>query len=204
MIEQEDDMHRSMRFFVMVMTALVMAAGVAGAGVAPGEKAPGFTLKDHQGREVSLTELAGKVVVLEWVNPECPFVKRHDEQGTMKTLAAAYADRGVVWLTVNSTHFMDQAANAAYVEKQGRKTPVLVDAEGTVGKLYGAQTTPHMFVIDQKGIVVYAGAIDDDPRGGKGEAAVNHVAVALDSLLAGKSVEVAETKPYGCSVKYKS
>ncbi len=195
-------MKRSTVCLAMLSVAL-LATSVAVAGVAPGDKAPAFTLTDHEGREVSLADYAGKVVVLEWTNPDCPFVQRHDKQGTMKSLAAAYAEKGVVWLTVNSTHYMDREANAAYAKRLDLKVPVLVDADGTVGKLYGAVTTPHMYIVDQKGIVVYNGAIDDDPRGAKGEAVVNHVEVALDSLLAGTSVEVAQTKPYGCTVKYK-
>ncbi|MEE4273661.1 MAG: thioredoxin family protein [Thermoanaerobaculales bacterium] len=188
------------------MICLLAGAGVAvaGPGVDPGDAAPGFTLADSAGNKVSLADYKGKVVVLEWTNPDCPFVKRHNTEGTMKKLEASFAERGVVWLTINSTHYMDAAANAAYVKKEGISWPVLVDQDGTVGHAYGAATTPQMIIIDAKGVVVYDGAIDDDPRGNKAvKDRINYVAGALDELLAGKAVSTPETKPYGCSVKYK-
>jgi peroxiredoxin len=188
---------------VLVMTAAValpVAAGAAGAGV--GDQAPDFTLADQNGDQVKLSAIQG-VRVLEWVNPDCPFVQRHYTAGTMKSLAAAYSGRGVTWLTINSTNYMDRAANQQFHDANALPQPILVDQDGTVGKLYGAQTTPHMFVIDASGRIVYAGAIDDDPRGAKGAGAVNYVSAALDELLAGRPVTTTATKPYGCSVKYK-
>ena len=181
---------------------LLLATSVAwsgGAGV--GEMAPDVTLQDLDGNEVTLSKIDG-VRVLEWVNPDCPFVKRHYQAGTMKGMAATYATRGVTWLTINSTHYMDREANREFVKAYGLTQTILMDPSGAVGHTYGAATTPHMFVIDGSGTIVYAGAIDDDPRGTKGDEATNYVEAALDETLAGKPVTTAETKPYGCSVKY--
>jgi peroxiredoxin len=182
----------------MVAVPAVTMAG--GAGV--GDPAPDFTLPDQNGDRVQLSAIEG-VRVLEWLNPDCPFVQRHYEAGTMKTLAAAYGDKGVTWLTINSTNYMDRAANRKFHESQGLPQSILVDQDGAVGHLYGAVTTPHMYVIDGEGTIVYKGAIDDDPRGSKGAGATNYVSAALDEVLVGTSVTTAETKPYGCTVKYK-
>jgi peroxiredoxin len=188
--------------FLTATLAVASLAAAAGAGV--GDPAPGFTLSDHAGNEVSLSDFEGKIVVLEWLNPDCPFVVRHYKEGTMKGLEAAYDDKGVVWLTVNSTNYMDAEANAVFAKKEGMDWKILVDQDGTVGHAYGAQTTPHMYIIDAKGRIVYAGAIDDDPRGDKAASErTNYVAKALDEVLAGTAVSTPETKPYGCSVKYK-
>jgi len=184
---------------MVVALALVPAAWAGGAGV--GDAAPDFTLVDQNGNQITLSEIAG-IRVLEWVNPDCPFVQRHYKAGTMKRLAADYAGKGVTWLTINSTNYMDAEANRKFAEAHGLSQHILVDQSGKVGHLYGAATTPHLFVIDSNGRIVYAGAIDDDPRGSEGGAATNYVAAALDEVLAGKPVTVAETKPYGCSVKY--
>ena len=190
----------------MTLMTIIAVAGfaAAGPGVDVGDKAPAFTLKDSAGKAVSLSDYKGKVMVLEWVNPDCPFVKRHYEAQTMNKLAADYSDKGVVWLTVNSTNYMDQQANAEFAKAKSVDWPILVDQDGTVGHAYGAATTPHMFVIDSNGSIVYEGAIDDDPRGNKeASARTNYVAKALDQVLDGKAVSTPETKPYGCSVKYK-
>jgi peroxiredoxin len=175
----------------------------AGEGVTVGDQAPGFTLSDTDGNQVSLSDYSGKVVVLEWLNPDCPFVQRHYKAGTMKNLATKYGAQGVVWLTINSTKYMDAAANAKFRSANDLPYPILVDQAGQVGHLYGAMTTPHMYVIDGGGRLVYIGAIDDDPRGNKDGPVTNYVAAALDEVVAGKAVATAETKPYGCSVKYK-
>jgi peroxiredoxin len=189
---------------VLIAVAVMVAVpAMAGEGVSVGDTAPGFTLTDTVGNEVSLSDYAGKIVVLEWLNPDCPFVKRHYKAGTMKNLATQNAGEGVVWLTINSTHYMDAEANAKFKADNELPYTILVDQSGKVGHLYGAVTTPHMYIIDGDGTLVYIGAIDDDPRGNKGEAAVNYVALALDEVVAGKAVTTAETKPYGCSVKYK-
>jgi peroxiredoxin len=184
---------------------VLLAFGTAGAAIAApqlGAPAPNFTAKDQEGREVSLAALRGKVVVLEWTNPDCPFVQRHYQAKTMASLADRFRDRDVVWLAVNSTHHMDPAKDRAWRSEQGFTYAILDDRAGTIGSAYGAKTTPNMFVIDRSGTLVYQGAIDDDAAGAKGTAARNYVAEALDDVLAGTPVRVAETKPYGCSVKY--
>jgi peroxiredoxin len=188
---------------IVIVALAATSVVLAGEGVSVGDKAPDFTLPDTAGNEVSLSDFEGKVVVLEWLNPDCPFVQRHYKAGTMKTLASKYGGEGVVWLTINSTNYMDAVANAKFKADNNLPYTILVDQSGKVGHLYGAKTTPHMYIIDGGGQLVYIGAIDDDPRGSKGEPAVNYVALALDEVVAGKTVTTAETKPYGCSVKYK-
>jgi peroxiredoxin len=164
-----------------------------------GELAPDFSLKDQRGQELKLSSLRGKLVVLEWTNPTCPFVVRHYKAKTMTTLAQSHPD--VVWLTINSSHFTQDADNAKWADSEGVKR-VLNDASGEVGQRYRARTTPHMYVIDAAGKLAYQGAIDDDPYGDK-QAPLNYVAEALKALKAGAQPKVGETKPYGCSVKYK-
>lgn len=173
-----------------------------------GKKAPTFKLKTADGEKVNLAELieAEKVVVLEWFNPDCPYVKRHyEKQPTMKRLAAKYAEKDVVWLRVNSTDYMDAGKNAKWAKKWEIERPILIDQDGKVGRMYGAKTTPHMYIINTEGTLVYAGAIDDhrsvDPRDDSDET-VNYVDQALKAVLAGEEVSNSETKPYGCSVKY--
>ena len=184
---------------------LVLAActGPTLAQLAVGQPAPEFKLKDLDGSDVSLSSFRGKTVVLEWINPNCPISRRHAEAKTMVTTAAKHPE--AVWLAINSTNaghgdFVDAAAHKKYNADHGIGYPVLYDTSGDVGRAYGASTTPHMYVIDAAGKLVYVGAIDDAPRGGK--AAVNYVDAALTSIAAGKSPEPATTKPYGCSVKY--
>ena len=186
---------------MMVLAALLVVASVATAGVNVGDTAPDFTLMDTEGNSVSLSDFEGKIVVLEWLNPDCPYVKRHYKAGTMKGLAERYAGKDVVWLTINSTNYMDAEANAKFKAENDLPYTILVDQDGTVGHSYDAATTPHMYIIDGEGTLVYMGAIDDDPRGSS-DAPKNYVAAALDEVTAGKAVTTAETKPYGCSVKY--
>lgn len=186
-----------------VIMALAAIAGIhAQAAVSVGDKAPDFTLRDQNGKQVALSELSDKIVVLEWTNPDCPFVQRHYKQKTMKTLAEKYADQEVVWLAINSSHYADQAFNATWAREQHLSYSVLDDHRGEVGRAYSAKTTPHMFVI-QHGSIKYMGAIDDDPRGKTGADATNYVEAAVDALIADQAIEVSSTKPYGCSVKYK-
>jgi peroxiredoxin len=195
-----------MKLKIMIIAGIVvmtLAGAAAASNATVGAAAPNFTLTDTAGNEMSLSDFAGKVVVLEWVNPDCPFVQRHYKAGTMKNLATTYGAEGVVWLTINSTNYMDASANAAFKTANGLPYPILVDQSGEVGHLYGAATTPHMYVIDGGGTLVYIGAIDDDPRGSSDDPK-NYVAAALDEVLAGEAVATAETKPYGCSVKYKN
>jgi len=177
-------------------SAPVLAEGLVG------KTAPSFSLVDQAGKTHNLSNYVGKVVVLEWTNPGCPFVVRHYEAGTMKKLAEGTAKDGVVWLAVNSSHFTKPSETKAWAKKHGHSFPTLHDPDGKVGKSYGAKTTPHMFVIDQKGMVAYEGAIDADPWIEDAKAP-NYVAAALVDLKGGKKVGKNYVKPYGCSVKYK-
>lgn len=173
---------------------------------AAGQEAPDFNLTDTQGNSVSLSALKGKIVVLEWNNYDCPFVKAHynDKTYTMRKLAAKYAGKNVVWLTINSTHYATTEALKQWTDQHKLEQTVLLDKDGKVGRLYKAQKTPHLFIVDTNGMIAYRGAIDNAPFGKKpadGEY-VNYVDQALAELTAGKSVTVKQTKPYGCSVKY--
>jgi len=189
----------------VVAAALVTVAAVAAAAspvARVGKPAPGFTLKDSAGNTVVLAKLRGKIVVLEWMNPDCPFWKRHAARGTMTKLAGQYAPQGVVWFAVNSTAHLPREQDAWAREAFKLPYQILDDRAGRVGRAYGAKTTPHMFVISADGRLAYAGAIDNDPSGAGGAGVVNYVGQALGELLAGKPVSVPETKSYGCSVKY--
>lgn len=174
-----------------------------------GTQAPDFTLKDTDGKEHKLSDYTkqGKIVVLEWFNPSCPFILlHHEKQTTMNDMYKAYKDKNVVILAINSTHSGHPSYGKDAEAKKNFKIefPILIDAEGKVGALYGAKTTPHMFVIDKGGALRYSGAMDNDERGKlTGSDKVNFVRNAVDALLAGKTVVESETKPYGCSVKYK-
>lgn len=171
-----------------------------------GSQAPDFTLTDTDGKEVKLSSFAGKIVVLEWFNPECPFVvKHHSKNKTFADMAAKYTPQGVVFLAINSGapgregHGKDKNANLK--KEWNISYPVLLDETGIVGRMYGAKRTPHMYVINKDGILAYTGAIDNDNSTTKA-GAVNYVANALDELIAGKPVTTKETEAYGCSVKY--
>jgi peroxiredoxin len=167
-----------------------------------GQPAPGFELKDVYGKTFTLGEFKDKIVVLEWFNPNCPFVRgRHGDQ-TMQKTYAKYAGKGVVWLAIDSTAGAKPDNDRVYAAEQHLAYPVLQDGDGRVARVYAAKTTPHMFVIDRSGKLAYTGAIDDDPSGQKDKKSVtNHVAAALEDLLAGKGVAKNKTQPYGCSVK---
>ncbi|MBN9681768.1 MULTISPECIES: redoxin domain-containing protein [unclassified Corallococcus] len=191
-------------FKALALTAAFVSAPVFAADTAEvGKPAPAFTLKDEAGKAHSLSEYKGKVVVLEWTNPECPFVKRHYEAKTMQNTQKGFDAKKVVWLAVDSSSTHNAKSAADWKKKEGFSQPVLLDTDGTVGKSYAAKTTPHMYVIDGEGVVRYAGAIDNDPRG-KEATKVNYVQTAVDALLNGKQVPTATSEPYGCSVKYKS
>ena len=196
---------------VAAAAVVVVALGIPGLRAqaqngpasAPARKpAPDFTLTDQKGDTVKLSDFKGKVVVLEWTNPGCPFVQRHYKAGTMAGLAKSYAEKGVVWLAISSTYNINREDDAAWAEKQQIAYPVLGDHDGKVARAYGAKTTPHMFVIDASGNIAYQGAIDNDASGEKKEGVVNYVAQALDAVLAGAPVAIPETRSYGCSVKY--
>jgi peroxiredoxin len=175
-----------------------------------GQPAPDFSLPDLDGKQVSLSQFKGKPVVLEWFNPGCPFVRNSHTKGSLKTTAATETAKGVAWLAINSGAPGKQGAGAEASRKGasefGMQHPVLLDESGSVGKLYGAERTPHVYVINAEGVLVYRGAIDNSPDGEgqspEGGKLVNYVTTALDSLRSGGAVAMAETKAYGCTVKY--
>lgn len=198
------------RFSRMVLVAvlLIAAAPLLADSADVGKPAPDFSLVDLDGKVHKLADYKGKTVVLEWTNPGCPFVQKHVKTATMNKLVSAHPD--VIFLGVNSTNadhkdYMSPDAYKAWQKEHGETLTVLYDADGKVGSLYGAKTTPHMFVIDGEGKVVYEGAIDDNPSAvfGKAEDKVtNYVDAALKAEAAGKAPDPAQTKPYGCGVKY--
>ena len=170
-----------------------------------GEPAPDFTLADTTGKEHSLSDFKGKTVGLEWTNQACPYVERHYKAETMAKTHEAVGKDDVVWLSIDSTHSRDTKELKTWKEEQGFDYPVLADKDGKVGKMYKAKTTPHMYVIDKEGVLQYAGAIDNAPRGEKKEGeVVNYVEEAVKAVKKGEAPKKAETKPYGCSVKYAS
>lgn len=204
-----------MKNFMKRATVAVAAVALMGSAVAinyvqagdtamvakVGTPAPQFKLQDQNGKSVSLSDYAGKLVVLEWTNPGCPVVQRHYKAKTMTTLQKKYAEQGVVWLAINSTHDTTNSEDLAWAGAQGISYPILNDASGATGHAYGAKSTPGMYIIDKTGNLAYSGAIDNDPMGDKSEK-INYVSQALDQLLAGKTVSVAQTKSYGCGVHY--
>ncbi|MFN7728710.1 MAG: thioredoxin family protein [Bdellovibrio sp.] len=199
---------------IAILMSLFMITGLATPSFAAtaeiGKAAPGFKLTGADGKEHSLSQYKGKTVVLEWFNNECPYVKKHYDVGNMQKLQTEAAAKGTVWLTINSSapgkqgHLTTDAAAKLRTERKMANTSLLLDPKGTVGSLYGAKTTPHMYVIDPKGVLAYAGAIDSDssadPKTIAG--ANNYVSEALAAVAEGKAVKTTTTKPYGCSVKY--
>lgn len=173
--------------------------------------APEFSLKATSGKNVRLSDYLGKTVVLEWTNPGCPFVQKHYKSKNMQGLQKEYTGKGVIWLTVSSSapgkqgHLDAKSGEAFRTEQGSAATAVLLDGDGKVGKLYKAETTPHMYVVNSKGRLVYQGAIDDKPSADEADVktARNYVREAVDATLAGKDVKEYQTKSYGCSVKYK-
>jgi peroxiredoxin len=205
-------MRRDFRILAGIVGGLVVLAGSASlrADAVVGSPAPDFTLTDINGKSHSLSQYKGKYVVLEWVNHDCPFVRKHYGSGNMQKLQKAYTGKGVVWLTVNSSaagkqgNFAPEKWVALTQEKSAVPTAVLLDPDGKVGRAYGAKTTPQMYVITPEGKLVYNGAIDDKPSTNVEDIATakNYLTAALDETMAGKAVATAVTQPYGCSVKY--
>ena len=196
------------------LMALCVFALAAAAQAAPavGQNAPDFSLKDAGGRTVRLSDFRGRHVVLEWTNPGCPYVRKHYDSGNMPATQKDAVDKGVVWLSINSTEkasyeYMEPAKVVAWqAERRARPSALLLDEEGSAGKAYGARTTPHMYVVDPQGRLIYAGGIDSIPSSDPADIkkAVNYVRQGLDEALAGKPLSAATTRPYGCSIKYKS
>ena len=174
------------------------------------ESAPDFKLKDSNGKEHSLTDFKGKIVVLEWINYDCPFVKKHYNSKNMQSLQEKYTAKEVIWLAICSSapgkqgNFSSEEINKRSNDHNAKFTAYLIDEDGKVGKMYGAKTTPHMFIIDKDGKLVYAGGIDDKATTDTEDVktAKNYVSAALDELLNGKQVTTQSSTSYGCSVKY--
>ncbi|BEP66180.1 thioredoxin family protein [Variovorax sp. V35] len=182
------------------------------AAPAVGQQAPDFVAVDTSGAKHKLSDFAGKFVVLEWTNPGCPFVRKHYGSGNMPATQKAATDKGVVWLAINSTeraasdYLKADALDAWMKSQKAAPTAVLMDEDGVIGQVYGARTTPHIFIIDPKGTLVYAGGIDSiaSARVDDIKTATNYVNQALGEVTGGKPVSMASTRPYGCSIKYKS
>lgn len=196
-------------FFALLLSFPVLADGLA--NLKTGEAAPAFEAVDSAGKKHKLSDFKGKYVVLEWLNHGCPFVKKFYGAGKMQELQANYTKKGVVWLSILSSAPGKQGYGTSrevaqeQKEKGSKATAVLLDADGKVGKSYGARTTPHMFVINPEGKIVYQGAMDDQPSTDAKtlSGAKNYVVAALDLSLAGKPVAKTDSEPYGCGVKYK-
>jgi len=209
------------RFATTLGLGVIITLVAFGSGIADSEKkteqiaeidkmAPTFTLADVDGKEYSLKEYSGKYVVLEWTNMDCPFVRKHYDSGNMQGLQKEYAKEDVVWLRICSSAPGQQGNLETDTIKERMKkeksmaTAYLIDADGTVGRMYGAKTTPHMFIINPKGTLVYAGGIDSIKSTNKAdiEKATNYVSACLDAVMKGETIEVKTSVPYGCSVKY--
>ncbi|MFT5206472.1 MAG: peroxiredoxin [Candidatus Omnitrophota bacterium] len=190
--------------------AVLVSLGVCLSSVLAMAAAPDFTLSDTHGQTHSLADFGGKHVVLEWFNPDCPYVRKHYDSGNMQALQGKYVEQGVVWLSINSSaqgkqgHYQPGEYNEILSQRDSQATALLLDHDGVAGHTFGAKTTPHMFIIDPKGRIIYSGAIDDNSSANPRDAltADNYVAQALDEALGGDEVSLPKTRSYGCSVKY--
>ena len=189
----------------------ILASPAWAAGVAKvGETAPVFNAAATSGRSVSLADQRGKIVILEWTNHDCPYVRKHYDSGNMQTLQKEITAQGVVWLTLISSspgtqgYVSPKEADELTASRKANPTAVLLDPSGAVGKSYGATNTPHMYIVDKAGLLVYAGAIDDRPttRRADVQGAHNYVRAALEDMAAGRTVQTPVTRAYGCTVKY--
>ncbi len=195
---------------LVVTLGLFLSVQPLHAAVTTGQPAPDFSLADTKAVAHSLSQYKGKYVVLEWLNHGCPFVKKHYESNNMQSLQKEFTGKGVIWLSINSSskgkegYTSGQEADQLTQQKNASPTAVLLDPKGTVGHLYAAKTTPHMYIINPEGILIYQGAIDDKPSADTADvaSAKNYVKAALDQSMAGQPVEVSSTKSYGCGVKY--
>ena len=194
------------------VSASIFVAAQAYAAATVGQKAPDFTLTDTVGKTVRLSDFKGKHVVLEWHNPGCPFVRKHYDSANMQALQKEANTKGVVWLAINSTetghpdYLAPPKLGQWMVQQKAAASATLMDENGSVGKSYGARTTPHMYLVAPNGLLIYAGGIDSIPsaRTEDIKTATNYVRLGLNEALAGKPLSQATTRPYGCSVKYKS
>jgi peroxiredoxin len=198
----------------LLTTLLTLAASTAlfaADSPAVGTTAPDFSLTDSKGKTQTVSQYKGKYVVLEWFNPECPFVKKHYGSGNMQKLQEEFTAKGVVWLSVDSSapglegNLTAEQAEKKIAEWKTKQTALVLDPDGKAGRSYGAKNTPHMFVINPEGKIIYEGAIDSKatPNPSDIASSTNYVKVALEESMGGKTVSNANTKPYGCSVKYK-
>jgi peroxiredoxin len=198
------------KLLLIALTTVIASALYASDSPPVGSAAPSFSATDSNGKTVSLDDYKGKYVVLEWFNPECPFVKKHYGSGNMQKLQKNFTDKGVAWLTIDSNaagkegNLTAEQANKTMADWKVHSTALLLDPNGKVGKAYGAKNTPHMFIISPEGKVIYEGAIDSkaSPNPDDIPSSTNYVKVALDEALAGKKVTTPSSRPYGCSVKY--
>jgi peroxiredoxin len=191
------------------LTAFVAAPTFGNATV--GKPAPVFTVTDTKGNSQNLESLRGKWVVLEWFNHECPYTRKHYFTNNMQKLQRDYTGKGVVWISVVSSargqqgyHGSDAEADRAMADRKAAPSSIVRDTEGVLGRMYGARTTPHLYVIDPEGVLRYAGAIDDKPSPSPSDVAMarNYLKLALDAGLAGERIAIGTTQPYGCDVKY--
>jgi len=200
----------TIRNLCLVFGVLALSAGAALAGVEVGQPAPDFSLPDTNGQTHQLSQYKGKWVVLEWYQPDCPFVRKHYGSGNMQGLQKEFTSKGVVWLSIDSSaagqegNYPADKLNEIASSQGVARTALLLDPDGKVGHTYGAKTTPDMYIINPEGKLVYEGAIDSKPTTVVADlkTATNYVKVALDSSMTGKSVSQTVTRPYGCSVKY--
>jgi peroxiredoxin len=200
------------RAFLSIALLAAAPLPAAYAQASPGQPAPAFTLTDLEGRKVTLAELRGNYVVLEWTNPSCPFVQKHYGSGNMQALQKRFTAEGVHWVVINSTavshsEYLKPAEQKAWLQKQGAAASIAaLDAEGAVGRAYAAKVTPHMYVIAPNGVLLYAGAIDDKRSANPADvqSAKNWVVQAFSELRAGKPVSASSTNAYGCTIKYGS
>jgi len=192
------------------LSVLLMLTCLNAFAMKTGEKAPDFAVADSKGKIHHLSDYAGKNLVLEWHNQGCPYVKKHYDSGNMQKIQKELTEKGFAWLTVISSakgkqgYVTGKEADTYVKNKNANPTAVLLDADGKMGKAYGAKTTPHMFLIDKSSNVVYQGAIDNNDSSDKEDIATskNHVTAAANELLAGKKISEDTTRPYGCGVKY--
>ncbi len=199
------------KLILVALTSIFTTALQAADSPPVGSAAPDFSLTDSKGKTHSLSEYKGKYVVLEWFNPECPFVKKHYGSGNMQKLQQDFTSKGVTWLTIDSSapgkegNLTPEQANKTVTNWKAYSTALLLDPEGKAGRTYNARNTPHMFVINPEGKIIYEGAIDSkaSPNPADIPSSTNYVKVALDESMGGKPVSNANTRPYGCSVKYK-
>ncbi len=199
-----------MRKLLLSTAVILMTTTAAIAAPVVGEPAPIWTGTDTNGVEHTLSDFKGKTVVMEWTNHDCPYVKKHYESGNMQAIQKSATDDDVVWVSIVSSaegkqgHVSNEEANQIMTEVGSNATAKIQDPSGEIGKMYDAKTTPHMFVVNAEGTLVYAGAIDSDPSFKQDgiASATNYVTAALSSIKAGEPIEVSSTQPYGCSVKY--